>query len=128
MAVRRKTDNRLTLFRICHTCGQVIVTTAATPFMRQLTDVDGKKQKTCYFCSESCKKASYKHLFDGKAQERRKAREASRDTREKNRRYYVAHAEQKRSRAKARYWANREASLADLAYQRKKKKLMEAMV
>lgn len=128
MSIRRSTPNRLTIFRVCHTCGRGIVTTAATPFMRKLTNVDGKKQKTCYFCSEACKAASYKHRFDGKAEERRKAREASRDVREKNRRYYDTHAERERSRAKARYWADREASLADTAYQRKKKKLLEATV
>lgn len=128
MSVRRDTNNRLTLFRDCQTCGRRIVTSAASPLMRQMTNVGGKKQKTCYFCSEACKKASYKHLFDGKADQRRKAREASRDVREKNRRYYVAHAEQERQRARKRYWADHEASLANLAYQRKKKKLMEAAV
>lgn len=34
MSVRRKTTNRLTLFRSCATCGREIVTTADTPFMR----------------------------------------------------------------------------------------------
>lgn len=126
MSIRRNTVNRLTLYRTCHTCGREIVTTAASPFMRQLTNLDGKKQKTCYFCSESCKRASYKHLFDGKAQERRKAREAGRDIGEKNRRYYMAHAEQERQRAKARYWADPEAGRAAVAYQRRKRKLLEA--
>lgn len=125
MAVRRKTTNRLTLFRTCQTCGQTILTSAETPFVRQLSNVDGKKQKTCYFCSQTCKNASYKHLFDGKAAERRKAREAGR-AKEKNRRYYIAHAERERERARARYWANRESALADMAYQRKKRKLVEA--
>lgn len=124
MSIRRSTPNRLTIFRVCHTCGRGIVTTAATPFMRQLTNVDGKKQKTCYFCSEACKAASYKHRFDGKAEERRKAREAARDVSEKNRRYYAAHAEQERRRAREQYWANREESLAALAYQRRKRSLL----
>lgn len=128
MSVRRNTTNRMTLFRNCHTCGLVIVTSAASPFMRQMYNVDGKKQKTCYFCSERCKRASYKHLFDGKADERRKAREASRNVSEKNRRYYAAHAEQERRRAKERYWADHDGSLSGLAFQRKKRKLMEAAV
>lgn len=46
------------------------------PLMRQMTNIGGKKQKTVFFCSEGCKRASYKHLFDGKADERRKEREA----------------------------------------------------
>ena len=88
MAVRRKTANRLTLFRTCHTCGKSIVTTADTPFVRQI--VIGGRQVTCYFCGEACKRASYKHTgwWDGLADARRKAREATRDTKEKNRRYY----------------------------------------
>lgn len=65
MSVRRNTTNRLSLIRVCHTCGRSFPTTASTPFMRQIADVGGKRQKTCYFCSEACKLASYKHLFDG---------------------------------------------------------------
>ena len=71
MSVRRQTDTRLFLIRTCHTCGKIFSTTAASPFMRQIKNVGGKKQKTCYFCSETCKAASYKHLFDGKAAERK---------------------------------------------------------
>lgn len=71
MSVRRDTTNRLSLIRVCHTCGRSFQTTAATPFMRQIANVDGKKQKTCLFCSEACKTASYRHLFDGKAVQRR---------------------------------------------------------
>ena len=128
MSIRRDTTNRLSLIRVCHACGRSFPTTAATPFMRQVYNVDGKRQKTCYFCSEACKLASYKHLFDGKAAERRKAREAAMDISEKNRRYYAAHAEQERRRAKERYWADPEGSRAAVAYQRKKRKLMEAAV
>lgn len=121
MSVRRDTKNRLTLHRNCHICGKTLVITADTPFVRQVTNVDGKKQKTCYFCSKSCKTASYKHLFDGKADERRKEREAKRDIQENNRRYYAAHAEKERERAKARYWSDRDAALADNRYQRVKR-------
>lgn len=73
MSVRRQTANRLTLFRTCGTCGKQIVTTADTPWVRQV-ERDGKKQATTYFCSEGCFAASYKHIgwFDGKAEERRK--------------------------------------------------------
>ena len=72
LSVRRKTNNRLTLFRKCFICGKDIVTTADTPFIRQIANVNGKKQATVYFCSESCKRKSYKHLFDGNADKRRK--------------------------------------------------------
>lgn len=121
MAVRKNTTNRLTLYRTCHTCGKNIVTTADTPFVRQIV-VDGK-QKTCYFCSESCKRASYKHpgWWDGLADARRKAREAARDTREKNRRYYQANADKERQRARERYWKDPEKARADNRYQRQKR-------
>lgn len=36
MSVRRQTANRLTLFRTCGTCGKQIVTTADTPWVRQV--------------------------------------------------------------------------------------------
>lgn len=36
MSVRRNTTNRLTLFRTCGTCGRSIVTTADTPWVRQV--------------------------------------------------------------------------------------------
>lgn len=123
MTVRRNTINRLTLYRTCHTCGKSFVTTADTPFVRQITNVDGKKQKTCFFCSEACKAASYKHLFDGKAQERK---DAKRDISEKNRRYYAAHAEKERQRAKERYWADPESARENNRYQRKKRRLEHA--
>ena len=41
MSVRRQTANRLTLFRTCGTCGKQIVTTADTPWVRQV-ERDGK--------------------------------------------------------------------------------------
>ena len=61
MSVRRQTANRLTLFRTCGTCGKQIVTTADTPWVRQV-ERDGKRQATTYFCSEGCFAASYKHI------------------------------------------------------------------
>ena len=125
MSVRRKTDNRLSLVRTCHTCGRTFSTTAASPFMRQIENVDGKKQKTCYFCSETCKTASYKHLFDGKA-ERKAEYDRNRDRRESARRYYAANADRERERAKRRYWADPEAARAANAYQRRKRKLVGA--
>lgn len=80
MSVRRQTANRLTLFRTCGTCGKQIVTTADTPWVRQV-ERDGKRQATTYFCSEGCFAASYKHIgwFDGKAEERRKLKDRNRD-------------------------------------------------
>lgn len=121
MSVRKNTPNRLSLIRTCHTCGKTFRTSAASPFMRQMYNVDGKKQKTCYFCSQTCKQASYKHLFDGKYEERKRQHEANRDISAKNKRYYAAHAEQVRAKVKARYWANPEAARADNQYQRKKR-------
>lgn len=105
MTVRHKTTNRLTLFRTCYVCGQTMITTADTPFVRQLINVDGKKQKTCYFCSESCKQSTYKHLFDGCEWVRRKEREEKRDAKEKNYKYYHDHEEEMRKRRKHQYYA-----------------------
>lgn len=124
MSVRRATGNRITLFRKCGTCGRDIVTTADTPWVRQIAR-DGKRQTTTYFCTEKCYAASYKHIgwYDGKAEERRREREAKRDTREKNRRYYAAHAEQERERARRRRAENPGMAAADNAYQRKKRAL-----
>ncbi len=85
MGVRRDTPNRLTLYRTCATCGRGIVTTASSPFMR-LVQADGHA-KISYYCSERCKAASYKHLFDGRAGDRKRERDAARSA-EKNRRYY----------------------------------------
>ena len=123
MSVRRKTTNRLVLFRTCHTCGKVFRTTADNPFMRQMYNVDGKRQKICYFCSEDCWRASYKHkgYWDGLTEARKKAREAARDVREKNRRYYAAHAAELRQRARERYWSDPEAARADNRYKREKR-------
>lgn len=118
-------NGRRTLFKICHACGKSFVTTADTPFVRMLPNVDGKKQKICYFCSESCKKSSYKHLWDGKAEERKRARDASRDVKEKNRKYYQTHQEEERARARRRYWMNHESALQDNRFNRKKRKAME---
>ena len=125
MSVRRDTTNRLTLFRTCGTCGRSIVTTADTPWVRQV-ERDGKKQATTYFCSERCFAASYKHIgwYDGKAEERRREREAKRDTREKSRRYYAAHAEELREKARRYRKEHPGVAAADSAYQRRKRKLL----
>ena len=125
MSVRRNTTNRLTLYRTCGTCGRQIVTTADTPWVRQV-ERDGKKQATTYFCSEKCFAASYKHIgwYDGKAEERRKLKEARRDWKTKNRKYREAHAEELREKARLRRLANPGMSDADSAYNRKKRKLL----
>lgn len=127
MSVRRKTNNRMTLFRNCFICGKNIVTTADTPFVRQISNVNGKKQATVYFCSEGCKKSSYKHIgwFDGKADIRREEREAKRDIKEKNRRYYLAHAEEIKAKKRKQYQENREEYLLNKKYSREKRKLLE---
>ena len=122
MSVRRKTNNRLTLYRTCAICGKSFVTTADTPWMRLVYSAG--HSKTCYYCSETCKQDSYKHRFDGKAAKRKAERDAQRDIREKNRRYYIAHQDQERERAKARYWADPERARADNEYQRRKRKAM----
>jgi len=105
MAVRRNTTNRLTLFRTCAICGQTMITTADTPFVRQLPNMGGKKQKTCYFCSESCKRESYIHNCDGHAWKRRQEKESSRDITAKNKRFYDAHSDELRARRRAQYYA-----------------------
>ena len=101
-----------------------MVTTADTPFMRQLYDVDGKKQKTVYFCSESCKESTYKHHFDGLAWKRREEKEARRDTTAKCKRYYETHADERREYAKQRYHAMSDEERAKLnAYRRRQRVL-----
>ena len=106
-------------------CGGFSVTTADTPWVRQVHR-DGKRQATTYYCSESCWRASYKHpgWWNGLAAARREAREAARDVREKNRRYYAVHSEQERQRARTRYWADPDRARADNAYQRRKREAL----
>lgn len=125
MSVRRDTANRLTLYRTCGTCGRSIVTTADTPWVRQV-ERDGKKQATTYFCCESCFAASYKHIgwFDGKAEERRRAREAARDNRARNRAYNAAHAEERREKARRYRQEHPGLAAADSAFYRKKRRLL----
>lgn len=126
MSVRRETTNRLTLYRTCGTCGKRIVTTADTPWVRQVPR-DGKAQATTYFCSEKCFSASYKHIgwFDGKAEERRRAKDASRDNRERCRRYNEAHREERREYARRRRAENPGMAAADSAFYKRKRKLQE---
>lgn len=128
MGIRRETKNRLTLYRICGVCGKPFTTTASSPWMRQMV-MDGK-QKTTYFCSQSCFQASYKHkgFVDGMSEQRRAEREANRDISAKNRLYYERHREQEKARAKARYWADPEAARESNRYQRQKRKLLEKEV
>ena len=126
MSVRRDTPNRLTLYRTCGTCGKQIVTSAATPWVRQVPR-DGKAQATTYFCSEKCFASSYKHIgwFDGKAEERRRAKDAARDRREQNRRYYEAHRDQLRERARQYRAENPGMAAASSAFYRRKRKLLQ---
>lgn len=128
MSVRRNTTNRLTLYRTCGTCGKQIVTTADTPWVRQV-ERDGKRQATTYFCSEKCYAASYKHIgwYDGKAKERRRLKDRNRDPekeRARNRLYNQTHREERREYARQRRLANPGMAAADSAYQRRKRKLM----
>lgn len=130
MGVRRNTTNRLTLYRTCGTCGKQFVTTAASPWIRQISR-DGKKQATTYFCSEKCYAASYKHIgwYDGKAEERRRLKDRNRDPekeRERCRRYNEAHREDRREYARQRRLSDPGLAAADSAYYRKKRKLLAA--
>ncbi len=126
MSVRRRDAvTRKTLFRDCFVCGKHFSATAETPFVRQITNINGKKQATVYFCSEGCKRKSYKHLFDGKADQRRKEREEKRDVREKNRKYYLLHSEQIKAKNREEYHKNREEYLLDQKYNRRKRKLIK---
>lgn len=126
MSVRRKTDNRLNLYRQCWICGKWFWTTADTPWVRQIEKVvDGKrKTKTCYFCSSACKEASYKmqHHGKGKINSEERSR-AKRHTPEENRRYYEAHAEQIRARKRAQYWADPEAARETNRYNKAKRRM-----
>lgn len=125
MSARRKTANRLTLFRQCGACGKSIVTTADTPWVRQVPH-DGKKQAITYYCSEKCFAASYKHIgwYDGKAEEHRKERERNR-----KRVYTPEQLERKRKcnrdymRQKRR--ENPDLARLDSAFYRKKRKLLK---
>lgn len=117
--IRKETTNRLTLFRTCAVCGQNMITTANTPFMRQMP-YRGKKQATCYFCSETCKQASYTHKFDGKHEERRKQKELERDRTEYNRKYYQENKEKILERKKTLYWQNPEEYRARNNYNKQK--------
>lgn len=126
MSIRKDTTNRRTLFRTCFVCGRTMSTTASTPFMRQLRDVDGKKQAIVYFCSETCKNSTYIRHFDGLAWKRREEKEARRDNTERNRRYYEAHRDQERERAKQRYHAMTQEELDKLnAYRRRQRAMMK---
>lgn len=127
MSARRNTTNRRTLYRNCGTCGKSIVTTADTPWIRQIPR-DGKKMAITYFCCEKCFAASYKHIgwYDGKADQRRREREAARDSKERCKRYYAAHKEERRAKAKLRRAQNPGMAAADSAFYRRKRKLLEA--
>lgn len=126
MSVRKQTTNRLTLHRVCGTCGKNIVTTADTPWVRQVPR-DGKAQATTYYCSEKCFAASYKHIgwYDGKADERRREKDARRDNKERNRKYNEAHREERREYARRRRAENPGMAAADSAYHRRKRKLLK---
>ena len=108
MSIRKvNAQSRRTLIRTCFQCGQIILTRADTPWIRQLCNVDGKKQYTAYFCSQSCMDASYTYNMDGRAEERKRAKDnrTPEQIREKNRRYYLAHAETERARQKRNYYS-----------------------
>lgn len=51
MSVRRQTANRLTLFRTCGTCGKQIVTTADTPWVRQV-ERDGERVRAIHYVAD----------------------------------------------------------------------------
>lgn len=130
MSVRRNTTNRLTLIRACGTCGRTFSTTADSPWIRQIAR-GGKRQVTTYFCCSACFQASYKHIgwYDGKAAERRRAKDANRDPRKRAeawKRWYAENGDAVRARRMERYYENREDELADNRFYRQKRKLLEA--
>lgn len=130
MSLRRKTDRRLTLIRKCGVCGKEFVTSASSPWMRQMYNVDGKKQKTTYFCSQTCYGNSYinRSWFDGKTEERKAYRDSMRDQREKNKKYYEEHKEQLRELARERYWSDPEKYRDRNRYNKKKRKILDMEV
>lgn len=133
--------------KVCATCGQIFFTTTATPFKRtQVKDEEGHK-RTCYYCSESCKRDSYERIgcYDtAEAARRRKAylkeyyakRAAEKPPRppkepkkpidwsERNKRYYAENAERIKAQKKAWYQLNSEEAKKRSAYQRQKRKLI----
>lgn len=129
MAVRRETANRMTLYKKCETCGRQFITTAATPWLRQMPK-DGKKQKSCYFCCSECYQASYKYksCYDGKAKERRIERETSLEGKRKKaerwKRYYAKPENKERicARRRERYWENHEEARKDDMYYKNRRK------
>lgn len=130
MAVRRKTNNRWTLFRQCGTCGKSFQTTADTPWVRQVPR-DGKKQATTYYCSSKCFKASYKHIgwYDGLAYQRRleRGRNVPKERKAELWKAYYSNpknAEKVKKRRMERYYENRESELEDNRFYREKRKLL----
>ena len=125
MSVRRNTTNRLTLIRTCAICGKTFLTTADTPFVRGVCE--NGRQLTKYYCSESCKLASYKHRFDGKAKQRKRERDRNRDRSEWWAAYYAEHSEEIRERRKQRWYEmSDEERLQEGRFYRTKRKLLEA--
>ena len=64
---------------------------------------------------------------DGKAEERRKEREAKRDNRERCKKYNEAHREERREYARKRRLENPGLSAADSAFYRQKRKLLQGV-
>lgn len=126
MSVRRNTRNRLLLIRTCYTCGKTFPTTAASPFMRMMPNDEGKYNKTAYFCSETCKKASYKYNMDGLAWKRRQERPRDKEKRAETwKRYYAANAERIKANRRARYQETKDSGMSETQYYRRKRLLLE---
>lgn len=124
MSVRRKTNNRIWLFRECGTCGQFFRTQADTAFVRQI-ERDGKKQATTYYCCMSCFHESYIHKgwIDGSYWKRKEERDRQRGyEKERCDRYRAEHRDEINQKARKRYWENREECLANQKYYREKMK------
>lgn len=124
MSARRKdTKSRLTLFRDCAVCGKSIVTTADTPWLRNV------RGKNCYYCSHKCFYASYIHkgFVDGLTAERKKITEANRDISAKNRKYYWSHREQMIERARKYRAEHPEVVKADNEYYKRRRKMLDGI-
>lgn len=129
MSVRRNTKNRLFLIRTCHTCGKTFPTTAASPFMRMMPNDDGKYHKIAYFCSETCKKSSYKYNMDGLAWKRRQERPRDKEKRAETwKRYYAENGDKIRAHRRARYQETKDSGLSETQFYRRKRQLLDKEV
>lgn len=123
MSLRRNTKNRLTLYRTCHTCGKSFVTTADSPYMRQVPK-DGKRQAIVYFCSQKCYRASYtKDPFTPRKE--KVEHRTQEQIREKNKKYYMENRDALLEYHRKYTKANHDQCIEACRFYKKKMKLIE---